>query len=192
MELREQCMNRTMELLSTQGLKFTMNDLAKDLHVSKKTLYKVFDSKEDMLLAIADDCFATIKQSEREVLEDGDLPLLQKIKRLIIVLPEQYKNLNWYLMEEVAERYPKVYAYIRKRMENDWEPTLQLLEEGMAQGVLKSINIYVFKGMVEGCMEHFLISSELKEQKIGYMDALEAMMDILLRGIVKEEYIDEL
>ncbi|MDD2960190.1 MAG: TetR/AcrR family transcriptional regulator [Lachnospiraceae bacterium] len=183
-ELREKCVKQTIALLGEGGLKFKMIDLANALGVSKKTLYRAFDSKEELLLAVAENCFWEIKCSERRILEDAKLPLLEKIKNLIIVLPEQYRSLNWYLVEEVAARYPAVYGYIRKRMESDWDPTLDLLALGVQQGVLREFDKTVFKSMVEGCMEHFITSNELGKQGIGYLQALEKMIDILLHGIV--------
>ena len=101
LELREKCIEQALTLIVEQGLKFTMSDLAKSLGISKKTLYTLFDSKEAMFCAVADTCFASIKRSEKEILEDRSLSLYQRIRSLIIVIPEQYKNLNWYLMEEL-------------------------------------------------------------------------------------------
>ena len=39
-----------------------MDDIAKNLSISKKTLYHVYDNKEAMLLALADYCFVDIKK----------------------------------------------------------------------------------------------------------------------------------
>lgn len=183
MELRKRCIDQALLMLSEEGLKFKMSDLAKALGISKKTVYTVFESKEELLLAVADDCFGEIKASEKKILEDKSLSLLERIRRLIIVMPEQYTSLNWYRMEEVAEKYPLVYSHVRDCMENDWEPTIQLLEEGIASDVLKDFSLPVFKSMVEGCMEHFLTSPELNSQGISYIQALEEMMNILLMGI---------
>ena len=35
-----------------QGLKFTMLDVAKDLHIAKKTIYQFYPSKEELLIAM--------------------------------------------------------------------------------------------------------------------------------------------
>lgn len=186
MTLRERCIGRALALLDEQGLKFTLDDLARSLHISKKTIYTAFSGKEELLLAVAERCFAEIKRSEAAVLRDPSLTLVERVRRLIIVLPEPYQNLNWYLMEDLAAAYPRVYRYVQERMESDWEPTLALLRQGMAQGVLRPFDLSVFKSMVEGCMEHFLTGPALKEAGVGYTAALEQMIDILLQGIVKE------
>lgn len=183
MTLRQQCIDQTLALLDAQGLRFTLSDLAAALHISKKTIYTVFSSKEELLLAVAESCFAAIKQREAEILADPSLPELARIRSLIIALPAQYRDLNWYLMEDLAARYPRVYRYVRRRMETDWEPTLALLRQGMESGLLRPFDLAVFQSMVEGCMEHFLTGSALARQGVGYTQALEQMIDILLLGI---------
>ena len=54
MDLKERIINAAIDVFSIKGLKFTMDDIAKHLSISKKTIYSVFLDKEEMLLAIAD------------------------------------------------------------------------------------------------------------------------------------------
>ena len=183
LELREQCLEMTLSYLSSKGLKFTMSELATSLGMSKKTIYQLFPSKEELLMAVVENGFGKVKQCENEIIQDKSLSLTEKIHRLIIVLPEQYRDMNWYRMEEVAEKYPKVYKKIQKHLESDWEPTLHLLQEGIEQGLLRKISLPVFQSMIEGSMEHFLTSSKLKEEGISYGEALDEMMTILMSGI---------
>lgn len=183
MEVREMLLEATLALVSRCGLKFTMDDLANELKISKKTVYKNFESKEKLLMAVAEYCFERIKEKEKEVLEDPSLSLIERIEKLIIAFPSEYQQLNWYAMEEVALKYPDVYGYVRGRIENDWEPTIKLLEEGKKCGVLREFDVRVFKAMVEGSIEHFLTSHTLG---MNYTEALKEMMKILIQGIKKE------
>lgn len=50
--MREKIIDATVEEFKQNGLKFTMNDLAKRLGISKKTIYTVFESKQAVLVAI--------------------------------------------------------------------------------------------------------------------------------------------
>ena len=183
MELCERCLEKTMELVSEQGTHFTMSELAAALGVSKKTLYQMFASKEELLLAVVEHGFEQIKQCERQVLDDPALTLTEKIRRLIIVLPEQYQKVDWYRIEVVAEKYPSVYRCIRRHLETGWEPTLALLRQGIDEGVLAPFSLAAFQGMVIGSMEYFLTSPSFPESGMTYQQALDAMMEILMKGI---------
>ena len=43
-----------------KGSKFTMDDVASDLHMSKKTIYKEFDDKDELFYATVDYGFTNV------------------------------------------------------------------------------------------------------------------------------------
>ena len=52
--MREKIIDTAIEEFTKHGSKFTMNDVAKELGISKKTIYTIFESKQDVLVGIAD------------------------------------------------------------------------------------------------------------------------------------------
>ena len=54
MELKEMILEGTLEVFNRKGIKFTMDDIAKALNISKKTIYTVFDDKESLFMAMVD------------------------------------------------------------------------------------------------------------------------------------------
>ena len=168
---------------NVSGLKFTMDDLAKRLSMSKKTLYKFFRDKESLFFDMVDYCFSAIKESEGAISADPNLSIIEKIRAIIIVLPEKYAEIDFRMLWSLRDRYPDVFAKVIKRIENDWEPTLSLLEEGIEQGLIRPVSLPVFKMIVEGAIEHFFSGCALIDENISYRSALEQMIDILMQGI---------
>lgn len=183
-QARQKCIDCAIQLCSSQGLDFTMSQLAAQLGMSKKTLYVLFDSKEALLLAVVDTMFDAVKADEAKILARQDLSLADKVRQLVVVLPDSYKNLDWSRLQGVEEKYPAVYGRIRQRLESEWEPTLELLRQGMEQGELRPFQPGLLRAVVEGAMEHFLSSDALQQQGIGYVQALDGMMDLLMEGIL--------
>ena len=181
---RKRCIRETIALCSGQGLDFTMSELAARLGMSKKTLYVLFESKEALLLATVDSMFDEVKVSEAEILARQDLSLAEKIRRLVVVLPDSYQTLDWTRLQGVEEKYPVVYRRIRQRLETGWEPTLDLLRQGVEQGVLRPFEPGLFRAVVEGAIEHFLSSNALEREGLGYVQAMDGMMDLLMEGIL--------
>ena len=181
---RQKCIDCAIQLCSSQGLDFTMSQLAAQLGMSKKTLYVLFDSKEALLLAVVDTMFDAVKADEAKILARQDLSLADKVRQLVVVLPDSYKNLDWSRLQGVEEKYPAVYGRIRQRLESEWEPTLELLRQGMEQGELRPFQPGLLRAVVEGAMEHFLSSDALQREGIGYVQALDGMMDLLMEGIL--------
>lgn len=181
---RKRCIQETIALCSGQGLDFTMSELAARLGMSKKTLYVLFESKKALLLATVDSMFDEVKVSEAQILARQDLSLAEKIRRLVVVLPDSYQTLDWTRLQGVEEKYPVVYRRIRQRLETGWEPTLDLLRQGVEQGVLRPFEPGLFRAVVEGAIEHFLSSDALEREGLGYVQAMDGMMDLLMEGIL--------
>ena len=182
-EVKEEIMNAVLEEFQDKGLKFTMDDIARHVGMSKKTLYEIFQDKDTLFDEMVAHTFAKIKEEERKVLENPSLSIVEKIRRIMIVLPGRYENLNVKQIALMEQKYPKVYRQIQKRLESDWEPTIALLKEGMEAGEIRRISIPVLKAMIEGTISQFFSRNVLAEENVSYAQALDAMMDIIMRGI---------
>lgn len=181
--LKQKIVEAAIGEFNKKGLKFTMDDVSKSLSMSKKTLYTVFEDKEAMFFEMVDTCFDAIKESERAVLADENLDIVEKIRRIMIVLPDRYAGLDFRQIYSLKEKYPKIYQKLEKRLESDWEPTIQLLEQAMEEGKIKKVSVPVLKTMVEGSIELFLGRDVLIQNGMEYKEALNKMMDIIMDGI---------
>lgn len=181
--LREKIMEEAIDQFNRKGLKFTMDDVAGSLAISKKTLYKVFSDKEALFFEMVDYCFDAIKESEQIILDDNEMDIVEKIRKIIIVLPHRYRTIDFRQIYSLKEKFPSIYTKLEGRLESDWEPTVMLLEQGIKEGRIKPLSISVLKAMIEGTIEHFLSRDTLLKEDISYPEALEMMMDIVMEGI---------
>ena len=85
-ELKENIMQGTLQAFNQKGLKFTMDDIAKILGISKKTIYQVFRDKEALFLETVDYLFDRIKDSEQKIVENPEMDTLQKIHTILGVM----------------------------------------------------------------------------------------------------------
>ena len=103
---------QAMRLFRQQGLHFTMQQVAEPLHISKKTIYTVYPSKEALLLDMVDHAFAEIHRCKQEILAGGGT-LQEKLRAVIIAMPAEYAALDLRQMKELDEKYPVVAARVR-------------------------------------------------------------------------------
>ena len=183
MELRETILQGTLQAFNQKGLKFTMDDIASILGMSKKTIYTVFSDKEELFLAMVDYLFDSIKESEQKVVEDTELDTLEKIKKILGVMPDGYKEIDFRQLYLLKDKYPKIYNQVEKRLETGWERTIALLEQGMEEGVIRNIQIPILKMMLEAALEQFFQRDILLRHQISYTDALNEVVEILVDGI---------
>ena len=145
MELREIILEGTIAVFRLKGFKFTMDDLAGHLNISKKTIYTVFDSKDSLFLAMVDYLFDKIKISEEAVLLDATLTTIQKVKKILGVMPEGYQNLDFRQLYVLRDKYPAIYEKVEERLESGWENTIVLLQRGIDEGVIRPVSIPIVK-----------------------------------------------
>ena len=174
---------QAMQLFRQQGLHFTMQQVAEPLHISKKTIYTVYPSKEALLLDMVDHAFAEIHRCKQEILA-GSGTLQEKLRAVIIVMPDEYAALDLQQMKELDEKYPVVAARVRSQLENGWEPTMALLEQAVAEGVMRPVSLPVLRQMITASIESFLADRSLAESGVQYVAVLEEMISILLEGVL--------
>lgn len=187
MELKETILQGTIKVYSQKGLKFTMDDVAKVLGMSKKTIYTVFRDKESLFLTMVDYMFDSIKQEEQAVVEDESLNTVKKIRKIMGVLPEGYKDLDFRQLYLLRDKYPKIYRQVERRLETGWETTISLMEQGMREGVIREVPIPIVKVMLEASLEQFFRRDVLLQNQISFQAALDAVVDILVNGISVRE-----
>lgn len=181
--LRINILEGTLNVFNQKGLKFTMDDVAKSLSISKKTIYTVFEDKQSLFLAMVDYLFDGIKSSERQVLNDENLSTLDKIRKMLGVMPESYINIDFRQLYLLKDKYPKIYKQVEKRLESGWEDTIMLIEQGIREGVIRNVNIAVVKMMLEAALEQFFQRDILMTNNMTYGEGLKEVVDILMDGI---------
>lgn len=184
LELQEQILEETLKIFNKKGLKFTMDDIAHDLGISKKTIYTVFQTKEQLFLTMVDYIFDGIKESEQQVMGNDDMDVISKIRSIFKVMPERYREIDFRQLYQLKDKYPKIYKKVEKRLETGWENTIALLEQGMEQGVIRNVHIPIVKMMLESTLEQFFQRDVLVANHMTYQEALDEVVDIIMDGIV--------
>lgn len=187
MGTRENILNATIQVFNKKGLKFTMDDIASELSMSKKTIYTIFRDKEALCLEMVDYCFDHIKEAEKEVLADTGLNTVDKLRKLLGVMPEGYREIDFRQLYSLKDKYPNIYARIELRLETGWEATIDLIHKGMEEGVLRRINPLIVKTMMEATIEQFLQRNILITNGISYNDALQQAVSILVDGMTNKQ-----
>lgn len=160
-----------------------MDDIAKELGMSKKTIYTVYRDKQTLFLAMVEHMFDSVKESERQIVMDETMSTLEKIRKILCVMPESYKNVDFRRLYLLKDKYPKIYRQVELRLETGWETTIALLEQGIKEGVIRNIRIPILKMMLEASLEQFFQRDVLIRNDIGYLEALDEVVGILIDGI---------
>lgn len=182
--MKEKIIEATIRVFNQKGLKFTMDDIAKELSMSKKTIYTVFKDKESLLFEMVDYCFDKIKESEDAVLGDETLSTAEKIRQILGVLPESYMDIDFRQLYSLKEKYPKTYRKVEQRLESGWEKTIALINQGMEEGIVRPVNVQIVKMMLEASIEQFFARDILIRNGLTYKEALDEVVRVIVDGII--------
>lgn len=187
MDNKEKILLATIKAFNQKGLKFTMDDIASILAMSKKTIYTIFKDKNTLFMEMVDYLFDTIKESESEIMEDNTLSTIEKIRRILGVMPESYKDIDLRQLYMLKGKFPEIYRHVEERLENGWETTIRLLEQGIEEGVIRPVNVLMFKMMMEASIEQFFQRDILMRAGMTYTQGLDEIVGILLDGVAVKE-----
>jgi len=181
--IQQDILEATLILFNDRGLDFTMNDIAKSMHIAKKTIYRFFSSKEELLIALLDYGFENIQKEKQKILSSND-SITKRLEQAMIAMPKQYAKIDFRVLSSLKNTYPQVYIRLNEHLENDWEPIIKLINEGIRKKEIRKINTFILRKIITATFEQLLSTDELQERNLTYAKALKEMMNIIMKGMV--------
>ena len=178
--MNERILEGALKVFKEKGPKFTMDDLATEMKMSKKTIYTIFSDKNELMCDMMDYAFDLIKAAEDKVYNDESLGI-------VAVLPESHYGFDYSAMHQLANKYPMAYQKMNDRLDGGWEKTMELLRKGIEEGAIRDVDLNIFKLMYEACVDRLLMGDYLKSSGMDYPTALAEVVDVMVDGITKRE-----
>lgn len=136
MEDQKKIIELTEEKFFRDGFyKTTMDEVASELKMSKKTIYKFFPSKDDLVTAIARHFMEGLKSKILPAL-NSEKNAIEKLAELIQILAKVSTKISSKKMEEIRQHYPKLWNEIdnfRTRMM--FANITKVIDQGKAEGL---------------------------------------------------------
>ncbi|SIR87926.1 transcriptional regulator, TetR family [Peribacillus simplex] len=181
--IRDRIIKAVIEEIQLKGVKFPLDNLAKQLGISKKTLYKYFSSKVEMLDAVIDYTFEDMDKKAIAIIENDQLSLIEKIKGVITVLPDHYEFIDQNILDQIKRYYPEQWIKMDTLLKSDWELLRNLIEQGIREGVIINRNVSLIMKVIIESINSTLNQKFYLENRITVPEALSEIVDILLYGI---------
>lgn len=117
----------------------TMDELAAELGMSKKTLYVHFASKEALVRAVIEDLGREIRASADALIANRQLNFAEKLRGFAEGMAERMTRMNPRLLRDLQRFAPEVYALVaRMREENVPYVFGRFIEEGQLAGQVRT------------------------------------------------------
>lgn len=188
LQLKTSIRDKYFELGMEQGFSSVLLDqVASELTISKKTIYKFFSSKEDIISACIDHVFHTIDEKVLPIMNDPALSILDKITRLPEIVAEQLLFFSSHQVLEIQRAFPQLWNKVleqRKQKLARYEALFQIAKE---RGDIIDIDPKLIVDFFLVAIEAFTRESFMSEHKVSYSQSLQMVSNILLEGIIKRK-----
>jgi AcrR family transcriptional regulator len=187
----------------TNGYKnTTMDEIAQELGMSKKTLYKYFPGKLELLAATFDVLKTKLSIKVSALLDNKMIPYTIKLKSLLATVASDVSIINPKILDELRDHAPSVWedllSYIR---ESGYLRFQKLIQEGKEKGyVLPHVNVsfivFIYTSAIQNLIDHKFLSQFPEEMRSGFKlspaEIYDQAIQIIYTGILTDDARKEL
>ena len=185
---------KARDLFFKLGFKLvTMDLLAKDLSISKKTIYKYYQTKDELVMAAIELMHRKMNQKINKVIDNPDINFSEKLTKIFLMIAKKLSKINPVFLSELQEKRADIYQSIQKlRQDFILSSMSKLIDDGKMNGYIReNIDTTVITESYLALVEHFinphyLLKTEQKAELI-----YKQIIKILFIGVIKSDYDKE-
>ena len=170
--------------------KATMDELAIELHMSKKTLYQFFKSKQLLLESVIYDFFQEFHDKINQIIKDkNNNSGLGVLKKFMSLVQLQISQFNIYAFEDIRKNNPEAWQIINRLREKMINSELrELLKQGKKEGtVRKDIDLDIIVLVILNTVQYIAIPEVISKFSYSTEEVIEMIARIVMSGISKSE-----
>ncbi|MCU0412469.1 MAG: TetR/AcrR family transcriptional regulator [Bacteroidetes bacterium] len=166
--------------------KVTVDEISSDLGMSKKTVYKFFPSKDDLLKGVIDFMLARVGRQIDEVIASNK-PFEQKLAQILAIAGQVTKRISPAFMDDVRRNLPGVWRHIEEfRRVHIFEKVKTLMQQAKAEGVLRQeVNVELFFLVFFHAVQGILNPNSLLQLPVSPDEAIRSIFRILFLGAME-------
>lgn len=137
---REKYLNLLTQTFKVHGLrKYTMDGIAKELNITKATLYQYFKSKDEMVEIILERVIFQLRDFEK-IAQNQNLSFEERYYQIIELFAGVISDISNIFLEDLRNDYPKLWKDVHNFIEYTSEVLFVFYDSGKKAGVFKDIN----------------------------------------------------
>lgn len=185
---RERILEIARQKFFTDGfMKTSIDEISREYHISKKTIYKYFKSKDDLLNQVVKDFTSQVTNSIIDIMQSNKNSI-DKLIDVLNLIQNNMKQFSLRYLDDIQKHKPKLWNYIEKfRRENLEKIVYQTIEAGKKEGLFEDVNPEIVFRVFYGAVRNVLVPEFLIANPISSEEAVKKTFEILLNGILTNE-----
>lgn len=182
--MRERILDVAASKIEIYGLKkFTIDEIAIELKISKKTIYKYFRSKDEIVKEFFNEVIRTCKENTVEAINyKGEFS--NKLHKIVCSNNEYKIPIN--IINEAKLYYPEQWEEIQKLKNFKLDIVEKLIKDAIKEGKIKEdIDYRILSKLIEKISDMFFDYDFLVNNNLTIDDIIDGIIKITLKGILK-------
>lgn len=186
--MQEQIIEQIEEKLFREGFyKTTMDEVATELGMSKKTIYKFFPSKEDLVAAIAKHFMNKMKGKIIPAL-NSDKNAIEKLGELIKILATASERITPKRLDEIRKHFPSLWIEIDKfRTKMMFENITKVINQGKSEGLFIDYPTSIIMMMLVTSVRSIVNPDFILNNNFSMIEGARTAFRIMIGGIVTDK-----
>jgi AcrR family transcriptional regulator len=199
--IRGEILDRAQLMFFSHGYrKVTIDMIAASLSISKKTVYKYFTSKKELLEKTFELYRENITGDINKILQAPELQFPEKLKQVLSGIGINLGGMNAQLLKDIQDLVPDLWEKIRAyKHEAAYLRFNKLIVEGMRKGYIKKdVNRAVIVALYASAIENLLDPAFIRNLPVELADEIPALpmevfenaLKIIYEGILTPETLN--
>ena len=189
MEIKDRILAKSKEMFFRFGVRsVTMDDVAKELGISKKTIYQHFEDKDQIVLQM------TSHEMENDKCEWDELSkvsenILDKMVRSMDLMKATISDMNPTIIYDIKKYHPKAWAMFQSHKQNFFlQEIIKDINKGIEEGFFrKEIDVKILARMRIEEIDIAFNPDVFPHDQFNIINIHTMLLDHFLRGIFTEK-----
>lgn len=188
MQDQEKIIQHTEEKFFRDGFyKTTMDEIASEMRISKKTIYKYFPSKDDLVKAITRHFMNRMKNTILPAL-NSDKNAIEKLGDLIKILTKTSERISANRLEELKIHYPSIWNEIdRFRAEMMFGNISKVIDQGKKEGLFIDLPTNIIMTVLVASVRAIVTPDFIMHNNYSLIEAARFVFRIIIGGILTDK-----
>jgi AcrR family transcriptional regulator len=188
-EIRERIISFAREHFMHEGFsKVTLDEIAAELGMSKKTLYKYFEDKEDLLRAGIEENLRKVSREIDAITASGD-SFAEKLARVMMLIGKQMSRLSRGAMLDMQKFTPELWKQIETfRREQIFVKIGGMIAQAREENIFRThVNEQMLTLMIITCIQGILNPEVLTQNSFSAEEAFQFIFRTIFEGALTDE-----
>lgn len=193
-DAKNRIIDYAQSLVTAQGFaRVSIEEITSGLGMSKKTFYRHFENKDDLIRQIVFRMTGTVGRRIDAIISSGD-PFVVMLNNLTRFFGEQFHQVSTPLLRDLSIHVPDMWQHIQEFRRNKvltvWA---KLIEQGKQEGLVRAeVNSRLVLLAIIGVVEAIVNPKVLSNESFSADEAMEGIINLFFQGVLTPDAVRQL